>query len=967
MSLSPHSLNLPPLRMPRWSGLNLETEGTGISEPLSRQVNLVGAMLGHAARTQEDEALFEHVERLRTLCKDAEAEENPDKRDEAARRIASLDLSTIERLLHVYTTFFRLVNQAEQQEIIRINRERARQSGPADWPYGSGEHADGEGEPRPESIDAAVATLKEEGHSLDEVVALFEQLDIQPTLTAHPTEARRRTVLHKQQRIADLLSTLRRPDATPDERADVLDQLYDQISFLLGTDEVRADRPTVREEVEHGHYFLHGSIWDTIPTLHRDVQHALRRHYDATADLPAFLQYRSWIGSDRDGNPNVTADVTRWTYARQRRTTLEHYREEIDQLRDDLSLSTRQAPVSDALLDSLEQDAAAVDLPDAVHHQYRHEPYRLKLSYIEARLQRLLDQINEAEVERMAGDYTAEDLLDDLDLLADSLTDRGLEDAGQHGPLHRVRTLVKTFGFHLAALDVRQHSGVHERTVAALLDAAGVEDDYGALSEDEKLKALTRELQNPRPLVGDPSTLPETAAEMMEVFGVIRSIHAVDPEAVGSYIVSMTHTVSDLLEPMLLAKEAGLGHVVDGGYRCPLDLVPLFETIEDLDAADGRMETLFTHPVYAAHLEGRDGFQEIMLGYSDSNKDGGYWMANWALHKAIHTLGVTCDEHDVDLRLFHGRGGTVGRGGGRTSQAIRALPPVVHNGRIRMTEQGEIISFRYALPEIARRHVEQLVNATLTTTAAAQERSPEALLADKVPSDSDVAGLMDRLSEEAMSAYRALIDDPDGWQWYTEATPIEHISRLPIASRPVSRASGDEVDFESLRAIPWVFAWTQARYIVPGWYGTGQALSTLLEEAPETLDTFRSLYREWPFFQTILDSAQREMARARLSIAERYDALADPTLSFHDTIVDDYDRAESAVLQITGQDALFDNSPVLKKSIRLRNPYTDVLNLLQLELLKRYRAADAPDTRDALREALFLSINGVAAAMQSTG
>ncbi|WP_375801288.1 phosphoenolpyruvate carboxylase [Salinibacter sp.] len=955
--------------MVRWDGLDLETEGTGISEPLSRQVNLLGAMLGEAAKAQDGNALFDHVETLRTLCKEAEQGNDPAPREEAARRISRLDRSTLERLLHVYTTFFHLVNQAERQEIIRINRERARRSGPADWPLGPGSgNGRPEAQPRPESINAAVATLKDEGHSLDDVVALFEQLDIQPTLTAHPTEARRRTVLRKQQHIADLLSTLRHSDATPDERAETLDHLYSQIAFLLGTDEVRPERPTVQEEVEQGHYFLHGSIWDTIPTIHRDVQQALRRHYDTTVDLPAFLKYRSWIGSDRDGNPNVTADVTRWTFARQRRTTLEHYLDELDQLRDDLSLSTRQVSVSDALERSLEVDAQETDLADGQRRQYRHEPYRLKLCYVEARLRALLGQIDDTDVERMEGAYTADDLLADLDLIADGLRENGLADAGHSGPLHRLRTLVKTFGFHLAALDVRQHSSVHEATVAALLEVGGVVDDYAALSEDDKLDVLASELQNPRPLTGDHEALPEDAAEMMEVFEVIRAIHAVDPDAVGSYVVSMTHTVSDLLEPMLLAKEAGLGGMVEDTYRCPLDMVPLFETIDDLGAAADRMETLFTHPVYAAHLEGRDDFQEIMLGYSDSNKDGGYWMANWALHKAIHALGKTCDDYDVDLRLFHGRGGTVGRGGGRTSQAIQALPPVAHNGRIRMTEQGEIISFRYALPEIARRHLEQVVNATVTATAEAQtSQSNSSPLANKVSTDSDVAALMDRLADRAMSAYRALIDDPDGWRWYTEATPIEHISRLPIASRPVSRASGNEVDFGSLRAIPWVFAWIQTRYIVPGWYGTGQALATLIEEEPEALDTFRTLYRRWPFFATVLDSAQREMARARLDVAERYDALTDMDVSFHDAIADDYEQARSAILQITGQDALFDNSPVLKKSIRLRNPYTDVLNLLQIELMKRYRASEDPAEQDALRDAIFLSINGVAAAMQSTG
>ncbi|PSQ74961.1 MAG: phosphoenolpyruvate carboxylase [Bacteroidetes bacterium QH_9_64_21] len=955
--------------MSRWNDLDLETEGTGISKPLSRQVNLLGSMLGQITREQIGEDLFEQVEDLRVLCKRADREDDPSLRDEAADRIADLDEETITQLLHVYTTFFHLANQAEQQEIIRINRERARRSGPADWPMGPGSsNGEQNGKPRTESIDAAVASLKEQGYSLDEVVSLFEQLDIQPTLTAHPTEARRRTVLRKQKRIAELLSTLRRPDATPAERADTLDDLHAQITLLLGTDEVRADRPTVREEVEQGHYFLHGPIWDTIADIHRDVQHALRRHYDATAEIPAFLQYRSWIGSDRDGNPNVTADVTRWTFARQRRDTIGHYLDELEHLRDDLSLSRRQVAPSEALLASIEQDAQEITLSDEVRRQYRHEPYRLKLCYVEARLERLLDRIDETHVENMAADYTADDLLADLDLLAEDLNQQGFREAGRSGRLHRLRALVKTFGFHLAALDVRQHSGVHEETVSALLAAAGVEADYAGLSEADKLEVLEAELTNPRPLVADHDTLPDPAAELMEVFDVIRAIQAVDPNAVGSYIVSMTHTVSDLLEPMLLAKEAGLGDVADGAFQCPVDMVPLFETIDDLGAADDRMETLFTHPVYAAQVEGRDGFQEIMLGYSDSNKDGGYWMANWALHKAINDLGIVCDEYDVDLRLFHGRGGTVGRGGGRTSQAIRALPPVVHNGRIRMTEQGEVISFRYALPDIARRHVEQLVNATLTSTAEAQqEETCEKMFVDKVSTDSDVADLMDRFAAYAMEAYRDLIDDGTGpgWRWYTRVTPIEHVSRLPIASRPVSRGGG--VDFESLRAIPWNFSWTQPRYIVPGWFGTGHALSRLLDEDPDRLDTFRTLYQDWSFFRTVLDSAQREMARVRLSIAEQYDALNESGPSFHDTIKADYERAEEAILQITGRDALFDSNPVLKKSIRLRNPYTDVLNLLQVELMARHRATEDESERETLSQALLLSLNGIAAAMQSTG
>lgn len=373
------------------------------------------------------------------------------------------------------------------------------------------------------------------------------------------------------------------------------------------------------------------------------------------------------------------------------------------------------------------------------------------------------------------------------------------------------------------------------------------------------------------------------------------------------------------------------------------------------------MEAILSHPVYRMQVAARGGFQEIMLGYSDSTKDGGYWMANWALHRAQEQLAEVCLRHGVDFRLFHGRGGTVGRGGGRANQAILAMPPVVHNGRIRFTEQGEVISFRYALPEIAHRHLEQIVNAMLRVVG---------LPAASGTDGTDPATrnrLMDELAARSMRAYRRLIDAPDFWSWYTRITPIDQISRLPIASRPVSRSSAREVDFESLRAIPWVFAWTQVRYLIPGWFGIGQALDELLQTSPEHLETLRTWYRSWPFFRTVLQNAQREMVRARLEIAAYYDRLlGDGPTAFHQMIEEDYHRARTAILRITDQEELLDHDPIIRKSVQLRNPYTDVLNLVQLELMRRYRQAPEAD-REPLRRALFLSINGIAAAMQSTG
>lgn len=938
-------------RASRWRGLEVQTEGTGISEPLSDQVNLLGILLGRVIREHAGSEMLDLVEKLRLLCREAAHDGRPAARDEAASVIATLEHDQILWLLRSFTAFFHLVNQAEQQEIIRINRERARHSNP--------EH------PRPESINEAIHALWKQGLTLDEVVALLRALDVQPTLTAHPTEARRRSILYKQQRISARLAQMNQGTPTPDEDAQALDDIHNQIALLLTTDEVRATRPTVEDEVEQGLYFMRNAIWETIPKIYRDLRDALQTYYEDVPELPTILRYRSWIGSDRDGNPYVTADVTRQTVRLQRRTALELFLGELRTLRRELSISDRQVPVPKALRESLAHEASTWQLDGGPTRQYRHEPYRLKLSYMMARIEQLLRETRHgsAPLERPSGAaYSSARFVDDLQLLRRCLKETGYHDVADTGHLGQVLVLAQTFGFHMASLDVRQHSRVHEETVAVLLRLAGVHDDYAALGEDEKLALLGAELANPRPLLPRGAALPDEARRVMETFDVIRNAIEQEPRIIGSYIISMTHAVSDMLEVLLLAKEAGLWQMRQGAVASPLDVVPLFETIEDLHDAERLLDALFTHPIYRRHLAARDDFQEIMLGYSDSNKDGGYWMANWALHQAQDRIGQTCQRHSVDFRLFHGRGGTVGRGGGRANQAILAMPSVVHNGRIRFTEQGEVISFRYALPGIARRHLEQIVNAMIRSTAQArQERDSSA------PSPED-GRLMDAVAEAAMAAYRSLIDDDDLWTWYTQVTPIEQISRLPIASRPISRTSTREVDFEGLRAIPWVFAWTQTRYIVPGWYGIGHGLQSIVEGDAGHMQRLQRLYQSWRFFRAVVNNAQREMARARFEIAAYYAGLADPDAprNYHEVIAEDFALARRAILQITGQNELLGNSPVIRKSISLRNPYTDVLNLLQVELIRRFRRTPEEE-REPLRQALFLSINGLAAAMQSTG
>ncbi|MEX1181636.1 MAG: phosphoenolpyruvate carboxylase [Gemmatimonadota bacterium] len=926
-------------------------EGTGISAPLSENVNLLGSLLGRIIADQAGAATLELVEELRLLCKRAHAEGSDEPRLEAERRIRGLDLDSMRWLLRAFSAFFHLVNQAEKQEILRVNRERS-----------CGAAA------RPESIDDAIGRLRAEGRSLGYVLDLLARLDLQPTLTAHPTEARRRSVLQKQRRIAELLSELRRPDATAGEVEAGGHALHNQIALLMVTDDVRSERPTVLDEVEQGLYFLQGSIWDVAFLIHSDVQRALDQHYGSDADVPPFLRWRSWIGSDRDGNPNVTADVTRSTLARHRRAALELHLRELHELREELSISDRLLPVPAPLDAVLDADAQNDDSAGG----RRREPYRRLATRLIRSLQQLLDdaddptRVNAHNAHAVRGNaYTVGEYVSDLDLIRDSLAATGLGAVARHGRIARARLLARTFGFHMAALDVRQHSRVHEEAVAALLHAAGVTSQYADMDEAARVAVLEQELSNPRPLLPPAADLPEAAREALETFAVVREAQRLDADAIGCCIVSMTHTVSDLLEPMLLAKEHGMLHVGAEGVTSTLDYVPLFETIEDLAGAAGLMHELFANPFYRRQLDARGGFQEIMLGYSDSNKDGGYWMANWALHRAQAELGSVCREHGVEFRLFHGRGGTVGRGGGRANQAIGAMPAAAHNGSIRVTEQGEVISFRYALPGIAHRHTEQLVSAMLLATAAADSRRAANAPATEPGESADAHALMDRIANASMRAYRELIDDPRLWSFYTRITPIEQISRLPIASRPVSRKTGNEVDFESLRAIPWVFAWTQTRYMVPGWYGIGRALHDVLADDTAAASLGR-LYEEWPFFRAVIDNAQREMARARLPIAGHYARLIDDGDACHDAISAEFDLAAAAILRITGEPELLANSPVIRRSIELRNPYTDVLNLLQVELLRRFR--DAPDDeREPLRQLLFLSINGIAAAMQSTG
>ncbi len=887
--------------------------------------------LAHAIERSGADIPWDLAEEVAALCRAGDEASL----DAAESRIGELSSGSIGSLLAALTLRFHLVNKAEQLTIAHINRDR--------------ERAATTETPKHESIAEAILRLKQAGRSLDDVLALIRRVDIQPTLTAHPTEARRRTVLQKQKRVAEILDRLREGNPTPSERRRDEAQFEQLLLMLLGTDDVRTERLHVLEEVRNGQYFLSGTLWDTVPRLYDDMRNALQDCYGSTPELPTVLRYRTWIGGDRDGNPRVTPEVTRETFRMLREEAVRLHVAALWEIRGFLSLSDRRIEIPPELTESIRSDLEVFPglLPEGVRRHLQHEPFRVKIHAVQARL---------ASLASSEPHYDTDALIADLELLARCVTEAGITDASCRGPLADALVRARTFGLHLAAVDVRQHSARHEAAVDQMLRLAGVEPGYAGLPEAARIELLSRELASPRPLTSTHSELPSEAQDALETFRVVREAFERDPRSVGSIIVSMTHEVSDLLETLVLMKEAGLYRVMPHGLESDVDLVPLFETVDDLRRSASLMDELYTNPVYRQHLEARGRFQEIMLGYSDSNKDGGYAMANWSLHKAQAELARSAEASGVTLRLFHGRGGTVGRGGGRANRAILAAPEVARLPRLRFTEQGEVISFRYALPAIARRHLEQIVHAVVLGSHSGRDAMPVEPARDP---DEATAALMERVSERAMRAYRELVDGEGFWDWFAAVTPIDQISGLPIASRPVSRAGG-VVGLDNLRAIPWVFAWSQIRANVPGWYGLGTSLEA---EMVSDSDRLRSLYTEWPFFTTLIDNAELELIRTRPRIIERYARLTPDGNTIAAKIREEFDRTRGAVEKITGTE-LLGSRPAVLETIRTRNPHADLLNLLQVELLGRVRSGESDPQGQRL---LFLSINGVAAALQSTG
>jgi phosphoenolpyruvate carboxylase len=905
---------------------------------VNQDVRELGALLGDVLEAQTSTSSFETVEALRT---DAIGyrEGDLDARAPLHDVVGGLSPDEESVVARAFTTYFELINLAEERERVRAIRTAAQ----------SGDLGDG--------LAAAAAALADADHGT--VEAVLADVLVEPTFTAHPTEARRKTVKAKLRAIADHLETLDERRLTDGERRRVEQALAAEVTSLWQTPQVRNRRPEPEDEARNVQWYLENTLFDVVGEVYGAFEAALDDAFEEPPGVPKLLEFRSWAGSDRDGNPFVTPEVTTGTLERQRRVVLERYRDELKALSGVVSQGGTRTDVSEAFAESLAADRERLPgVAEAAAERYPDEPYRQKLKLMRERLDRVGDV-------RPGGYEAAGELRADIEAVADSLraNDAGAVATAQVDPL--VRT-VDTFGFALASMDLRDHRENHTEAVAAALGREGV--DYEGMDEDERVEVLTDAILQDDPVVdlGDRDGVGETTARVLRRFERLADWQArFGADAIDSYCISMTDEPSHVMEVLFLADQAG---VVSLPGHSGLDVVPLLETESALSGARRIMGTLFDNEAYARALAARGGTQEIMLGYSDSNKENGFLAANWSLYRNQRRLADICADHDVTMRLFHGRGGSISRGGGPMNDAMLALPPDTVGGPIKFTEQGEAISEKYGNPRIAERNLEQMLHAQLEARRRAIEQP--------APDVEDAwVEAMETMADAARTAYRDLLETEGFVSYFEAATPIAVIEELNLGSRPASRSG--ERTVEDLRAIPWVFSWTQSRCILPGWYGLATGIDAYLEGAePRSadpasgeaasaggdLDTLGEMYDAWPFFRTTLDSAANALGRTDMEIAAEYAALAPAELRerFYPELEREYGRAVDLVTTVADRDHPIERD-WLRESLQRRNPYVDPLNVLQTHLLGQNHRTDAEE------QTLRLTVKGIAAGMKNTG
>ncbi|MBL8400708.1 MAG: phosphoenolpyruvate carboxylase [Candidatus Accumulibacter sp.] len=909
-------------------------------EPLRADIRLLGRVLGDTVREQEGSEVFEIVERVRQTAVRFARDGDPAARAELSALLDPLSRDTTQTVVRAFSYFLQLANIAEDEHHVRRRRAHDLAGSP----------------PREGSLVHALDRLAESEVPPEVVADFFAHALVAPVLTAHPTEVQRQSLIRNHRDLAHLLDQRERQRMTPEEEAENDLGLGNAILTLWQSRMLRPVRLKVLDEVKNGITYFKETFFNELPRLYIQVAQQLHARYpEQTWALPPFFRIGTWIGGDRDGNPFVTADILRETLRLQSAAVLNHYLDEIHELGGELPLSS--------LLVRTTTELDALSARSTDHSPQREdEPYRRALTGIYARVAattRTLDRVEPVrhEIGQAESYTTPAELHADLKVLSASLRQNGSASLAD-GRLRRLLRAVQVFGFHLAPIDLRQNSEVHARSVAELLSGAGRCPNYEELSEVDRISLLVEEMATPRPLHSPFLDYSEETRGELAIFFAARELRQrYGAAALPNCIISKTDGVSDLLELALLLKEAGL---LRPGSQPQLDvnIIPLFETIEDLQKSAATLAGIFDLAAYRALIGGLGDEQEVMLGYSDSNKDGGFLTSGWELYKAEIGLTRVCRQHGVRLRLFHGRGGSVGRGGGPSYHAILAQPAGAVSGQIRLTEQGEVISTKYGNPDTGRRNLEVLIAATLEASLTDHE--------NRVEPAEQFHAVMDDLSQRAFVAYRSLVYETPGFTTYfRQSTVVSEIATLNIGSRPASRKPSERI--EDLRAIPWVFSWAQCRLMLPGWYGFGSAVDGYLQANPEGLATLRRMLHAWPFFRSLLSNMDMVLAKTDLAIASRYaELVADAELraGIFQRIRAEWELTRRHLLDILGQDDFLADNPLLKRSLQLRSPYLDPLNHLQVELLKRHRAGE---TDERVARGIHLSINGIASGLRNSG
>lgn len=909
--------------------------------PLREDIRLLGRILGDTLREQEGEKTFDLVENVRRCAVHFRKTQDERDRDQLEQILDALSPRDTLSVVRAFSYFSQLSNIAED-----LHHNRRRRA-----------HLNAGSPPQEGSVQLALDRIQEKHISAEAMQAFLNKALISPVLTAHPTEVQRKSILDCQLIIASLLSDRDRIDMTPDELADNEEALRRFVLILWHTRMLRTSKLTVPDEVKNGLAYYRYTFFSEIPKIYASLEKQIETRFGKRLRVPPFLRVGSWIGGDRDGNPFVTHQVMLDAAMRHSATTLEYYLTETHLLGTRLSLSTRLVKVSQELA-----EFSALSPDKAVSRE--DEPYRRALIAIYSRLVATTEQLGHhvkhlRAVGRDTKPYAnAQEYIADLDIIIHSLEQHGALYLAR-GRVAYLRRAVEVFGFHLAPLDMRQHSGVHEQVVSELLAKTG-DTDYPKLDEENRRSVLIKALQAGNTLASDLDTFSDIAQSELRLMQVAAKIHhRFGHVALPNYIISKTDAVSDLLEVALMLQQVGL---LGSGYELHLNIIPLFETIADLRACGVIMNELFSIPLYRELLKSRGDTQEVMLGYSDSNKDGGYLTANWELYKAELELVKVFENHGVELRLFHGRGGTVGRGGGPSYEAILAQPPGSVNAQIRITEQGEVIASKYSDPDIGRRNLEILIAATMEATLLHHHGDHS----DNSPMP-EYLRIAEALSLDAFAAYRKLVYETPGFtDYFFAATPIREIAELNIGSRPSSRKASNNI--EDLRAIPWVFSWSLNRVLLPGWYGFGSAIQQFIEREGEAgLQQLQAMYRNWAFFRGLLSNMDMVLSKTDMGIASRYAELV-PDEALRHTIFNmietEWQLTVDMLFAITGATTLLQSNPTLARSLTTRTPYIDPLNHLQVGLLHRHRSGD---THYLVKRAIHLTINGIAAGLRNSG